>query len=104
MKRKNPPQLNTEDAINLQGTIEAEGFDYAFRFYSSFKEIKDKKFHSLRKAYIKAAQNLSDYCRVEEDFEEDEKADDPYGDAESCTVCGDLLDEDGTCHTCTEDK
>jgi hypothetical protein len=68
MKRKVKPQLNTEDAVELQGTIEAEGFDYAFRFYSGFQEIKDKKFHSLRKAYIKAAQELSDYARVEENL------------------------------------
>ncbi len=69
MKRKNKPQLNTEDASQLQGVCENEGFDYAFRFKSSFSDIKDKKFHKLRKAYVKAAQELSDYCRLEEELE-----------------------------------
>ncbi len=85
-KRKNPPRLNVEDALNLQSTCESEGFDYAFRFYSDFSEVKDKKFHSLRKAYVKAAQALSDYCRLEEDL--------------VCGNCGDTLDKDGECETC----
>jgi hypothetical protein len=84
MKRKNPPRLNFEDAVELQGTIESEGFDYAFRFYSSFKDVKDKKFHSLRKAYVKAAQELSDYIRLEEDL--------------LCNECGEPM-PDGTCKT-----
>src|SRR5579863_3880705 len=41
--------------------IECEGFDYGLRHYTSFKEIKDKKFHQLRKAYIAAADALEKY-------------------------------------------
>jgi rubrerythrin len=111
-KRKNPPRLDIDDAISLQNTCESEGFDYAFRFYSSFKEIKDKKFHSLRKAYVKAAQALSDYCRLEEDLVcegcgatlEDgacPRCADRAAD-ETCPLCGDTL-EDGDCPTCCAD-
>jgi len=42
----------------LEDKIDNEGFDYCFRHYSSFPEIKDKKFHELRKAYIAASEAL----------------------------------------------
>jgi ribosome-associated translation inhibitor RaiA len=38
-----------------------EGFDYCFRHYSSFEEVKDEKFHSLRESYIKIAEELEEY-------------------------------------------
>ncbi len=38
-----------------------EGFDYCFRHYSSFEEVEDKKFHSLRESYIKIAEELEEY-------------------------------------------
>lgn len=91
VKRKNPPRLNEKDAVDLQGTVESEGFDYAFRYYSDFATVKDKKFQSLRKAYVKAAQDLSDYCRLEEDLPR-------------CPECGDGLEKDGVCPTCAEAK
>lgn len=52
--------------------IEAEGFDYAFRSYSSFKEVRDEKFHQLRQAYVQAANELEKYiqdnCSEERDW------------------------------------
>jgi len=45
----------------VRDTIENEGFDYAFRHYSDYEEIKDEKFHELRKAYEQAAKELEDY-------------------------------------------
>ena len=30
-----------------------EGFDYCFKHYSSFEDVKDENFHKLRKKYIK---------------------------------------------------
>lgn len=46
----------------VRGTIDNEGFDYAFRHYSDFEdEVKDKAFHKLRKAYLKAANELQEY-------------------------------------------
>jgi hypothetical protein len=48
-------------------TIDIEGSaDYAFRFYSNFEEIKDKKFHELREAYIKAVDELEKYVGWDE--------------------------------------
>lgn len=44
-----------------------EGFDYCFRYYSDFDEIKDKKFHNLRLAYIKAAEDLEQYVHENAD-------------------------------------
>ena len=38
-----------------------EGFDYCFRHYSSFEEVEDEKFHSLRESYIKIAEELEEY-------------------------------------------
>lgn len=32
--------------------ISWEGFDYCFRYYSDFEEVKDEKFHELRKGYL----------------------------------------------------
>jgi hypothetical protein len=41
--------------------MENEGFHYCFKHYSEFKEIKDKKFHELRLAYLEAADALEKY-------------------------------------------
>lgn len=38
-----------------------EGFDYCWRAYSNFEEIKDDKFHELRKTYVEAADALEKY-------------------------------------------
>jgi hypothetical protein len=35
--------------------------DYCFKHYSDFEEIEDKEFHKLRKAYIKASENIEEY-------------------------------------------
>ena len=40
-----------------------EGFDYCFRHYSSFEEVEDEKFHSLRESYIKIAEELEEYVK-----------------------------------------
>jgi len=50
----------------VRGTIENEGFDYAFINYSDFEDIKDPKFHKLRKAYIKAQKDLQEYVGEDE--------------------------------------
>ncbi|NBX19776.1 MAG: hypothetical protein EBR08_03510 [Bacteroidia bacterium] len=41
--------------------MDAEGFHYCFKHYSSFEEVEDKKFHSLRESYIKIAEELEEY-------------------------------------------
>ena len=45
--------------------IDSEGFDYAFRQYSSFDKIKDSEFHRLRTNYEKAADALEKYVKQE---------------------------------------
>lgn len=49
----------------VDATVENEGFDYAFVHYTDFKNIKDEKFHELREAFLKARQELIDYCGLE---------------------------------------
>jgi hypothetical protein len=41
--------------------MKQEGFDYCFRKYSSFEEIKDPEFHKLRTSYIEAADKLEKF-------------------------------------------
>jgi len=38
-----------------------EGFHYCFKSYSNFDEIKDDKFHELRKEYLRISKELEDY-------------------------------------------
>lgn len=45
----------------VKDTIESEGFDYTFRYYSYFNEIKDPLFHKLREDYVAAAKALEEY-------------------------------------------
>lgn len=58
--------MKVKDADNIRDTVEAEGFDYAFRCYSGFSEVTDRRFHELRIAYVKAAEELSNYCGLED--------------------------------------
>ena len=41
--------------------MDAEGFHYCFKHYSSFEEVEDEKFHYLRESYIKIAEELEEY-------------------------------------------
>jgi len=58
--------MKKADKVRLEGVIENEGFDYAFRYYSSFDDIKDPTFHELRKAYVEAAKALGKYIGLED--------------------------------------
>lgn len=53
--------MTKEQRRAVQFKIYDEGLDYCFLYYSDWSQIKDKKFHSLREAYIKAAGNLQKY-------------------------------------------
>jgi len=55
--------MKKKDKELVRDKIENEGLDYCFQNYSSFPEIKDERFHQLREAYIKAAQELEDYLK-----------------------------------------
>ena len=58
--------MKAKDAENVRHKIDAEGFDYCFRYYSHFPEVKDEEFHKLRVAYVQAAKDLEDYIGLEE--------------------------------------
>ena len=58
--------MKEKDKNDVATRADIEGFDYAFIHYSDFKEIKDKKFHELRLAYVKARNDLAKYIGLEE--------------------------------------
>lgn len=51
----------------VQQCVDGEGFDYTFLHYSNFNQIKDAKFHKLRKAFVKSAEVLSQYLKLDEE-------------------------------------
>ena len=55
--------LTTEQADSIISIIGTEGFDYAFRHYSSYRDVNDTNFHNLRKNYIDAAADLLSYIQ-----------------------------------------
>lgn len=63
-KSTKPKTMNTKEKKEVCEVVENEGFDYAFQHYSNFSEIKDKKFHELRKAYLTATKELSEYIEM----------------------------------------
>lgn len=58
--------MKAKDRQSVLGTVECEGFDYAFKHYSDFDEIKDEDFHRLREAYLVARDKLADYLGIVE--------------------------------------
>jgi len=62
-----------EDWENIAYRMDAEGFHYCFINYSSFSEIKDAEFHSLRLKYKQVAKELEDYVNVKCNEEVDEE-------------------------------
>lgn len=57
--------MTNKDKDYVRSVIEAEGFDYAFRHYSTFDKINNGPFHKLRRAYVEAAKNLADFLEVD---------------------------------------
>lgn len=53
--------MTKEEAQEVLDVIECEGFHYAFGSYTNFEEIKDRKFHKLRDAYVQAGEALEAY-------------------------------------------
>lgn len=58
--------LSNEDFETIDCMIDNEGFDYSFKHYSEFPEIKDKKFHKLRLKYLSARDALAEYIGIED--------------------------------------
>ena len=107
MKRKNKPLLGIENARVLHAKLDWEGdMLYVAQNWTFKEEFKDKKYESLRKALVKAAADLDDYCalyRVDDEVEEDAPEEEP-DDAETCDRCGDALNKNGGCDTCADVK
>jgi hypothetical protein len=58
--------VNKKDRDYIFTTFENEGFDSALVHYSHFDEIKDEKFHAIRKAYLAAREALVTYLEWDE--------------------------------------
>lgn len=64
------PRMNDEERNDVCAKLEWEGgLEYLIRG-SNFDEVKDKHFHSLRKAFVFAAKQLEDYLRYDEYLDE----------------------------------
>ena len=72
MKDINDLHQELEDLTYLKAKMRDEGFDYCFRHYSSFEEIKDEKFHELRLKYIQIAEELENYVETQYELKQDE--------------------------------
>lgn len=65
----------TEEMQTVADRVDAEGsIEYTFIYYSKFAAIKDKKFHKLRKKYIKAHKKLSGYINARSVGEDDDNS------------------------------
>jgi hypothetical protein len=53
----------------LQWTIEDEGLDYALRWKSSWREIKDIEFHSLLDEYKRIARQIEAYINEPDKYD-----------------------------------
>lgn len=53
--------MTKKELDHVKDVIESEGFEYALVHYTSFPEVKDKKFHALRKSFVDAYMDLFDY-------------------------------------------
>ena len=53
--------------------MDAEGFHYCFKHYSSFEEIKDENFHKLIKEYLEISDKIKEYVnqKLNEDVDYD---------------------------------
>ena len=72
MKDINDLHQELDDLSYLNAKMRDEGFDYCFRHYSSFEEIKDDKFHELRLKYIQIAEELENYVETQYELKQDE--------------------------------
>lgn len=56
-----------ENFQSVKQRMGQEGFHYCFESYSNWDEIKDKKFHKLRKQYLESAKLLKEYINKKAD-------------------------------------
>ncbi len=51
--------------VDVRLDVENEGFFYAFKDYSEYKEVEDEEFHRLRINFLNSAKELGEYLRLE---------------------------------------
>jgi hypothetical protein len=65
-----------EEFRMVQYRMDNEGFEYCFLSYSSFPEVKDEKFHLLRKELIEKIKEMRQYvedkCNEEIDYDDED--------------------------------
>ena len=65
-----------EEFRMVQYRMDNEGFEYCFLSYSSFPEVKDEKFHQLRKELIEKIKEMRQYvedkCDEEIDYDDED--------------------------------
>lgn len=75
--------LSEKEKKNILAFIADEGVDYTFMEHSSFKEIKDEKFHELLKNWREARVALLTYTgflrTIEEMCKDPEEGPDDFG-------------------------
>lgn len=57
--------MKSKDIVYIHSVVENEGFDYAFRHYSSFEEVEDKEFHRLLCEYLDSSEELIEYLGLD---------------------------------------
>lgn len=63
------------DFKEVEYRMREEGFDYCFRDYSDFLDIKDDRFHLLRIKYIEIADKLEEYVKLKVEKENENSTD-----------------------------
>jgi len=53
--------MKASERKHVVEVIDQEGFLYTFKNYTDFDDIEDEKFHTLRLAFLRAAERLQDY-------------------------------------------
>lgn len=64
-KERNVIEITEEQKDGVITAIEREGFDYTFRYYSTFEEIKDPVFRKLVSRYVRASKDLADFLGID---------------------------------------
>lgn len=59
-------EMTPKEAQDVRNAVENDGFDYSFRRYSDFEEVKSTRFHELRNAYVAAAKALAEFVGVDD--------------------------------------
>ena len=60
--------MNEKSLAYVAQCVESEGFDYAMIHYSNYDQVKDEKFHELKKKFEDARTELAEYLGCEDEI------------------------------------